>query len=69
MSLAVDCLILEGLMRDVINEGCFVVLLSEKGRLRCVVDGGGGLRSRFLGSHRVNEFSEHKRWAPNVRTH
>jgi hypothetical protein len=68
MSLAVDCLILKGLMRDVVNESCLALLLSEKGHLRCVVDGSGSLRSRFLGSHCGNGFSEHERWAPNVGT-
>jgi hypothetical protein len=69
MLLVVDCLILEGLMRDVANMGCFALLLSEKGRLPCVVDGGGGLRNRFLGSHHGNDVSEHERLAPNIGTH
>ena len=30
VSLAIDCSILEGLMRDVANKGCFALLLSEK---------------------------------------
>jgi hypothetical protein len=38
MSLVVDCLILEGLMRDVVSEACLALLFSKKGRLRCVVD-------------------------------
>jgi hypothetical protein len=61
--------ILKGLMRDVANKSCFALHLSEKCCLRCVVDGGGGLRSCFLGSHRRNGLSEHERWAPNVGTH
>jgi hypothetical protein len=61
MSLAVDCSILDGLMRDVANKGYLALLLSEKGHLRCVIDGGGGLQSCFLG--------EHERWASNVGTH
>jgi hypothetical protein len=56
-------------MRDVANKGCFALPFSEKGCLRCVIDGGGSLRSCFLGSHRENGFSEHERWAPNVGTH
>jgi hypothetical protein len=68
MRLAVDCLIFMGLMGDVVDEGCLAFLLSEKGRLRCVVDGSGSLRSHFLGGHRGNGFSRHERWAPNVGT-
>jgi hypothetical protein len=49
-SLAIDCLILKGLMGDVVSEGRLAFLFSEKGHLRCVVDGSGGLRSRFLGA-------------------
>jgi hypothetical protein len=49
MSVAVDGLILKGLMRDVISEGCLALLFSEKGRLRCIVDGNGGLRNCSLG--------------------
>jgi hypothetical protein len=56
-------------MRDIANKGCFALLLNEKGRLRCVVDGGGSIQSCFLGSHHENGFPEHKRWAPNVGTH
>ena len=48
--LAIDCPILECLMWHVANKGCVALLPSEKGRLRCVVDGGGSLRSCFLGS-------------------
>jgi hypothetical protein len=43
MSLAIDCLILKGLVRDVVNEGFLALPLSEKDRLHCVVDGSGSL--------------------------
>jgi hypothetical protein len=43
--LAIDCPILEGLMRDVTNKGCFALLLGKNGYLRCVADGGGILLS------------------------
>jgi hypothetical protein len=67
MFLAIYCPIVEGLMRDVANKGCIALL--SKARLRCVVDGGGSLRSWFLRSLRGNDFSEHEWWAPNVGTH
>jgi hypothetical protein len=68
MFLAVDCLIPEGLLRDVVREGCLALLFSEKGRISYFVDGSGGLRIRFLGGHHENGFSLHERWAPNVGT-
>ena len=45
VSLAIDSTILEGLMRDVTNKGCFALLLGKNGYLRCVADGGGILLS------------------------
>ena len=66
-SLAVDCSILEGLMRDVADKGCLAFIFSE-GYLHRVIQGGGGLRSRFLGSHCGIGLSKHERWAPNVGT-
>jgi hypothetical protein len=69
MSLAVDYVILKGLMRDVVSEGYLALLLNENGHLRCIFDGSGSLRSRFLRSHRGNVFSKHKRWAPNLGTY
>jgi hypothetical protein len=40
---AVDCIIIEGLVRDVIYNGILAFLFSQKGRLRCIVDGSDGL--------------------------
>jgi hypothetical protein len=45
-------------MRDVTDKGC----------LHRIVQGGGGLRSQFLRSHRGIGLSKHKQWTPNVGT-
>jgi hypothetical protein len=39
-----------------------------EGRLRCVVQRGGGRHNHFLGSHHGISLSKHPRWASNVGT-
>jgi hypothetical protein len=46
---AVDGVVVEGLLKDVICNGSLAILLRQEFRLRCVVEGSGGLRIRSLG--------------------
>jgi hypothetical protein len=46
--------------------GCLLGNFTDKGGLHRVVQRGGGLRSRFLGSHRGIALLKHERWTPNV---
>jgi hypothetical protein len=66
-SLVVDCSILGCLLGNFTDKGCLAFLFGE-GYLHRVVQRGGGLRCRFLGSHRGIALSKHGWWVPNVLT-
>jgi hypothetical protein len=54
---AVDGIIFEGLLKDVVCNGSLAFLLRQVRCLRCVVDGSDDLRILSLGSHRGNALS------------
>jgi hypothetical protein len=67
-ALAIDYSVVFGcLLGNFGDKGCLAFLLGE-GCLRRIVQRGGGLGSRFLGSHRGIPLSKHKQWVPNVGT-
>jgi hypothetical protein len=61
VSLAIDYPILEGLMRDIANKGCFALLLNEKVRLASSMEVVafkvaflGAIAGRFIGARTVD---------------